>query len=54
MITTLDQGFILNIMHHSEGTNDVAVSIALVKEKFQTTVKVKSGDDVEWNEQCEL
>ena len=42
------------ILHSSEGTNDAFVSIALGKEKFQTSVKVKSGDDVEWNEQCEL
>ena len=42
------------ILHNSEGTNDAFVSIALGREKFQTSVKVKSGDDVEWNEQCEL
>ena len=42
------------ILHNSEGTNDAFVSIVLGKEKFQTSVKVKSGDDVEWNEQFEL
>jgi len=36
------------------GTNDAFVTIALGKEKFQTSVKEKSSDPVEWNEQCEL
>lgn len=36
------------------GTNDAFVTIALGKEKFQTTVKEKSTDPVEWSEQCEL
>ena len=30
------------------------MTIALGKEKFQTTVKEKSTDPVEWSEQCEL
>ena len=38
----------------SLGTNDAFVTIALGKEKFQTSVKEKSSDPVEWNEQCEL
>jgi len=36
------------------GTNDAFVTIALGKEKFQTTVKEKATDPVEWSEQCEL
>jgi len=36
------------------GTNDAFVTIALGKEKFQTSVKEKSSNLVEWNEQCEL
>jgi len=36
------------------GTNDAFVTIALGKEKFQTSVKEKSSSLVEWNEQCEL
>ena len=36
------------------GTNDAFVTIALGKEKFQTSVKEKSSDPVEWSEQCEL
>eukprot|EP00092_Neocalanus_flemingeri_P034882 GFUD01037957.1.p1 GENE.GFUD01037957.1~~GFUD01037957.1.p1 ORF type:complete len:562 (-),score=174.41 GFUD01037957.1:111-1796(-) len=37
-----------------QGTNDAFVTIALGKEKFQTSVKEKSSDPVQWNEQCEL
>jgi len=36
------------------GSNDPFVTIGLGKEKFQTTVIEKSGDSVEWMEQCEL
>ena len=36
------------------GTNDAFVTIALGKEKFQTSVKEKSIDPVDWSEQCEL
>jgi Rab11 family-interacting protein 1/2/5 len=36
------------------GTNDAFVTISLGKEKFQTSVKDKSSNPVEWNEQCEL
>jgi Rab11 family-interacting protein 1/2/5 len=36
------------------GTNDCFVTIAMAKEKYQTSVKEKSGADVEWCEQCEL
>jgi len=36
------------------GTNDAFVTISLGKEKYQTTVKEKCSDPVEWNEQCEL
>ena len=36
------------------GTNDAFVTIGLGKEKYQTSVKEKSTDTVEWCEQCEL
>lgn len=36
------------------GTNDVFVTIALGKEKYQTSVKEKALQDVEWHEECEL
>ena len=36
------------------GTNDAFVTIALGKEKFQTSVKEKTSDPTSWNEQCDL
>lgn len=36
------------------GTNDCFVTIALGKEKFQTSVKHKATQNVEWVEECEL
>lgn len=36
------------------GTNNCFVTIALGKEKFQTSVKHKATDNVEWLEECEL
>ncbi|XP_014249973.1 rab11 family-interacting protein 1 [Cimex lectularius] len=36
------------------GTNDAFVTIALGKEKFQTSIKEKIADTVEWHEKCEL
>ncbi|XP_063219103.1 rab11 family-interacting protein 2 isoform X2 [Bacillus rossius redtenbacheri] len=36
------------------GMNDAFVTIALGKEKYQTSVKEKSGPDVEWHEECDL
>ena len=36
------------------GTNDAFVTIALGKEKYQTSVKEKATDQVDWCEQCEL
>jgi len=36
------------------GTNDAFVTIGLGKEKFQTSVKEKVTDPVDWSEQCEL
>jgi Rab11 family-interacting protein 1/2/5 len=36
------------------GTNDAFVTIGLGKEKYQTSVKEKVTDSVEWCEQCEL
>lgn len=35
-------------------TNDCFVTIALGKEKYQTSVKEKANKDVEWHEECEL
>ncbi|XP_014484762.1 PREDICTED: rab11 family-interacting protein 2 [Dinoponera quadriceps] len=35
-------------------TNDCFVTIALGKEKYQTSVKEKAVKDVEWHEECEL
>ncbi|XP_058832940.1 rab11 family-interacting protein 1 [Topomyia yanbarensis] len=36
------------------GTNNCFVIIALSKEKYQTSVKEKAPDTVEWHEECEL
>ncbi|CAH4031031.1 rab11 family-interacting protein 1 [Pieris brassicae] len=36
------------------GTNNCFVTISLGKEKFQTSVKHKSTENVEWIEECEL
>lgn len=36
------------------GTNNCFVTIALGKEKFQTSIKDKSNKDVDWREECEL
>ena len=36
------------------GSNDALVTIHLGKERFQTSVREKATDPVEWNEQCEL
>jgi Rab11 family-interacting protein 1/2/5 len=36
------------------GTNDAFVTISLGKEKYQTSVKDKAADPVEWHEECEL
>ncbi|KAF2369116.1 Rab-binding domain FIP-RBD [Trinorchestia longiramus] len=35
-------------------TNDAFVVIALGKEKFQTSIKERAGDPVEWHEECDL
>ena len=37
-----------------EGTNDAFVTIGIGKEKYQTSVKEKATESVEWCEQCEL
>lgn len=36
------------------GTNDAFVTIGLGKEKYQTSVKEKAPENVEWHEECEL
>lgn len=36
------------------GTNNVFVTIALGKEKYQTSVKEKALQDVDWHEECEM
>ena len=53
MVSFLNQGVLTKNFAYL-GTNDAFVTIALGKEKFQTSVKEKSSDPVEWNEQCEL
>lgn len=35
-------------------TNDCFLTIALGKEKYQTSVKEKAEENVEWHEECEL
>lgn len=35
-------------------TNDCFVTIALGKTKYQTSVKEKAEQSVEWHEECEL
>ena len=44
-----DPGLCLYIL----GTNDAYVTIALAKEKYQTSVKEKV-DNPEWHEECDL
>lgn len=36
------------------GFNDAFVTIALGKEKYQTSVKEKAPTNIEWHEECEL
>lgn len=36
------------------GTNNCFVTIALGKEKYQTSIKEKATQNVEWREECEL
>lgn len=36
------------------GTNNCFVTIAMGKEKFQTSIKEKSEQNVDWREECEL
>lgn len=36
------------------GTNEAFVTIGLGKEKYQTSVKEKAPENVEWHEECEL
>ncbi len=38
----------------SKGNNGVFVTIALGKDKYQTSVKERSDDEIEWREKCEL
>lgn len=38
----------------NNGTNNSFVTIAIGKEKYQTSIKEKEGKDVQWHEQCEL
>ncbi|GBP29299.1 Rab11 family-interacting protein 1 [Eumeta japonica] len=42
------------IIKGKNGTNNCFVTIALGKEKFQTSVKHKATQNVEWLEECEL
>jgi hypothetical protein len=36
------------------GTNNAFITIALGKEKYQTSVKEKVLQDVDWHEECEM
>lgn len=36
------------------GTNNCFVTIALGKEKYQTTIQDKAKENVDWHEECEL
>jgi len=36
------------------GTNNAFVTIALGKEKYQTSMKEKAIEDVDWHEECEM
>ncbi|KAJ8981466.1 hypothetical protein NQ317_006992 [Molorchus minor] len=42
------------LLKGKNNTNDCFVTIALGKTKYQTSVKEKSGSQVEWHEECEL
>ncbi|KAJ8923693.1 hypothetical protein NQ315_010274 [Exocentrus adspersus] len=42
------------LLKGKNNTNDCFVTIALGKIKYQTSVKEKSGPQVEWHEECEL
>lgn len=42
------------VIKGKNGTNNCFVTIALGKEKFQTSVKHKATEDVVWKEECEL
>ncbi|XP_046682813.1 rab11 family-interacting protein 1 isoform X2 [Homalodisca vitripennis] len=42
------------LLKGKSGTNDAFVTIGLGKEKYQTSVKEKAPDSVEWHEKCEL
>ena len=42
------------VIENFPGTNDALVTISLEKEKYQTSVKERAKDPVEWAEQCEL
>ncbi|XP_056646931.1 rab11 family-interacting protein 1 isoform X2 [Diorhabda sublineata] len=42
------------LLKGKNNTNDCFVTIALGKTKYQTSVKEKSGQQVEWHEECEL
>ena len=45
---------LFDIFFFLSGTNDAFVTIALGKEKYQTSVKEKATESVDWCEQCEL
>ncbi|XKL59882.1 hypothetical protein PGB90_000898 [Kerria lacca] len=38
----------------SKGNNGIFVTIALGKDKYQTSVKERDADEIEWQEKCEL
>lgn len=42
------------LLKGKNGTNDAFVTISLGKEKYQTSVKERAADPVDWHEECEL
>ena len=46
--------YVVDSIENFSGTNDALVTISLEKEKYQTSVKERAKDPVEWSEQCEL
>ena len=49
-----DYGQAKHAGQYSPGTNDAFVTMALGKEKFQTTVVEQASSEVEWREQADL
>ena len=48
------EGKAKHVGEYYPGTNDAFVTMALGKEKFQTTVVEQASSEVEWREQADL